>query len=526
MKWRSMKVVCVVPPLHFPVNELGHGYQPPLGLLSIAGPLADAGFSVKLVDADAAHLSNQDVVAYLRTVGAQVVLLGHSGSMAANPSALELLGEIKNALPTVKTVYGGVYPTYAAREIMSVDKTVDFIVLGEGEETTLALLRALQNNSDCFDSIKGLAWRSDGKVVINRQCPVIQNLDQYRVAWELANWSLYPGRHLPGRSAIVQFSRGCPNTCTYCGQWMFWKRWRHRSVSKFVDELQYLREVHDVRTVWVADENWGYDRNLFHELLGAISERKLGISIFCALCAEDIVRDADRLDLYRSAGIVCLMMGVESFDEAVLGRVGKNNPYSITTKAVNALRQRGILSVVNVIYGLRDETWRSLLQTLVLLRRMSPDFFNALHLTPLSWTKEGREIDQARIIQPDQRLWNFRQPVIQPVNFSPRGIAIAVKLSEALFYFRPAWFLSRFFDSDLVRRQIMRDSFLRLARVYLSEWRELFRAKFLKPGLLSRTGSQHGLLMPQKRSIQVAAATPKWARSTSSEIDEGIIQDQ
>jgi len=493
-----MKVVCVVAPLHFPVNEIGHGYQPPLGLLSIAGPLLNAGFDVELVDADAGHLTNQDVISHLRQAKAQVALIGHSGSMAANPAALRLIADIKNELPSIGTVYGGVYPTYACNEIMINNSTVDFIVLGEGEETTLDLLTALRNKSHDFGSVKGLAWRSDSKIVVNRRRRPILNLDQFRVAWELVNWSLYPGHHLGGRSAMVQFSRGCPHTCTYCGQWMFWKQWRHRSIAKFVDELQFLYTVHDVQAVWIADENWGHDKYLFRSLLEAIIERKIGISIFCALCAEDVVRDADMLNLYREAGVVCLMMGVESFDKAVLGRVGKNNPYSITTKAVSILRQHGILSVVNVIYGLRDETLRSLLQTLAQLRRMSPDFYNALHLTPLSWTQEGQEIDAARIVQPDQRRWDFRQPVIQPVNFSPKGLAVAVKLSEAFFYFRPTWFFKRFFDRDVVIRRIMRDSFLRLARVYLDEWKELLRSTYLQPGQLLKTRHQLAILMPQK----------------------------
>lgn len=473
-----MKVVCVVPPLHFPVNEIGHGYQPPLGLLTVAGPLVDAGFPVELLDADAGHLSHRDIINHLRVVGAQVALVGHSGSMVANPAAMSLMAAIKAALPEVVTVYGGVYPTYACREIMRLEPAVDFIVCGEGEETTLALLTAIQNGDRDLIPVAGLAWRSSGEVVINRPRQPIWDLDRYRVAWELANWSLYKNHHLAGRSAIVQFSRGCPHSCTYCGQWMFWKRWRHRAIERFVDELQYLREKCDVRTVWIADENWGCDRELIRDLLEAIVARKIGINIFCAMRAEDIVRDADRIALYRQAGIICLMMGVESLDEAVLERVGKNNSYAITSQAVSLLRQQGILSIVNVIYGLREETWGTLWQTLRQLRRMSPDFYNALHLTPLSWTSEGRAVDPARIVQYDQSKWDFRQPVIQPEHFSPRGLAIAVKLSEALFYLRPLWFLNRFFDSDPIKRQIIRDAFPRLVNVYLNEWSELLQTDF------------------------------------------------
>jgi anaerobic magnesium-protoporphyrin IX monomethyl ester cyclase len=38
----------------------------------------------------------------------------------------------------------------------------------------------------------------------------------------------------------MQFSRGCPLTCTYCGQWLFWKKWRHRSPRNLVGELATL----------------------------------------------------------------------------------------------------------------------------------------------------------------------------------------------------------------------------------------------------------------------------------------------
>lgn len=502
-----MRIVCVVPPLHFPVNEIGHGYQPPLGLLTVAGPLMDAGFSVDLLDADAGHLSHQDIITHLQHVGAQVVLVGHSGSIVANPASLSLIADIKAALPNVVTVYGGVYATYACREIMRLIPAVDFIVCGEGEVTTLALLAALQAGERDFSSVAGLAWRFERDVVINQPRQPIQDLDRFRVAWELVDWSLYHNHHLPGRSAIVQFSRGCPHMCTYCGQWMFWKRWRHRSIERFVDELLYLRERYDVRTAWVADENWGCDQEVLGAVLEALVAHHVGMHIFCAMCAEDIVRDADRIDLYRQSGIICLMMGVESLDEAVLARVGKNNPYTTTAQAVNLLRQHGILSIVNVIYGLRSETWCTLWRTLRQLHAMSPDFYNALHLTPLSWTSEGHATDLRRIVQVDQRKWDFRQPVIQPEYFSPKMLAVAVKLSEALFYLRPMWLLRRLVDRDSIKRQIMRDASPRLVRVYLDEWSTLARTTFAAPGRALEELDQLALLMPRMIAIRPAAFT-------------------
>ncbi len=200
---------------------------------------------------------------------------------------------------------------------------MDFIVCGEGEITARELLTAIRDGKQEFRTVEGLAWRSNEEVVINRPRQPIQDLDEFRTAWELVNWPLYPNNHISGRSAVVAFSRGCPNACTYCGQWAFWKRWRHHSIDFFVDELQSLSEQHDVRMVWIADENWGCDQQIFLALLETIATRNVGIQIVCTMCADHIVRDADRIDLYRQAGIICVGMGVESLDEGVLERIGK-----------------------------------------------------------------------------------------------------------------------------------------------------------------------------------------------------------
>ncbi len=491
-----MRIACIVPPLHFPVNEFGHGYLPPLGLLSLAGPLIDHGHQVTLIDADAGRLSVQKIIQRLRDLGVELALVGHSGSMVANPNSLNLCHEIKEALPEIKTVYGGVYPTYASEEILRQFPEIDFIVRGEGEITVTELASALGSDAKRFAQISGLSWRDDQQIVTNPPRAPIQDLDQFRVAWELLDWRLYRNNHLPGQIALVQFSRGCPLSCTYCGQWGFWKKWRHRSIAKFVDELEFLELKCGVSMVWTADENWGDDPELLHRLLTAIAERGLKLRIFCAMCAKDVVRDRDTLHLYKRAGIVCLMMGIESFDDAVLEKVRKANPGGITREAISLLRQNGILTVVNVIHGLKDESWRSILKTTLDLRRAGPDFYNALHLTPLSWTKEGRSVHVDQIIQMDQSHWDFRKPVIQSGRMSPFQQALAVKFSEVFFYFRPLWILKQLLLRDPIQRRIALDGFPRLCLVFLSECVTLFRLKFSKPGEASKDPRRLSLLLP------------------------------
>lgn len=71
-------------------------------------------------------------------------------------------------------------------------------------------------------------------------------------------------------------------------------------------------------------------------------------------------------------------MGVEFFNDDVLRKVNKANPGGVACEAVALLRAAGILTVSNVIHGLKAESWRPILKATRNLRRAGPDYYNTL----------------------------------------------------------------------------------------------------------------------------------------------------
>ncbi|MGH2542169.1 MAG: cobalamin-dependent protein, partial [Ardenticatenaceae bacterium] len=138
-----MKILLINPPYQTFTSRLGAGHQIPLGLLMIGGPLVDAGHDVRLLDAEQAHLSLPAIVHDVQQFTPDLIMTGHAGSTPAHPVCMEMLGAIKQALPAVVTVYGGIFPTYHAARILAEESSVDFIVRGEGEATALALISLL-----------------------------------------------------------------------------------------------------------------------------------------------------------------------------------------------------------------------------------------------------------------------------------------------------------------------------------------------------------------------------------------------
>src|SRR5439155_26458800 len=132
-KQHRMNVRLINPPYQTLTSNLGVGHQVPLGLLMVGGALIDGGHDVALLDAEARHFSIDQIVGEVRQRRPQVVMTGHAGSTPAHPVCVAMLRAIGAACPRVVTVYGGVYPTYHAREILEAEPAIDVIIRGEGE---------------------------------------------------------------------------------------------------------------------------------------------------------------------------------------------------------------------------------------------------------------------------------------------------------------------------------------------------------------------------------------------------------
>ncbi len=395
------RIVLLTPARRFIANRFGLGYQIPLGLVLLGGPLVDAGYEVKLIDNDLYGWSHERLASEISSFDTDYLLIGHTGSTAAHTTCLETATALRSALPKLRIVYGGVYPSYADQSTLQECPAIDMIVRGEGEETVLQLIAASENHSG-LDKITGITWRDGPVIRINPPRRPIRDLDAYRPGWELVDWSRYQLFNV-GRSAGMQFSRGCPLTCTYCGQWMFWKKWRHRSPRNFVAQLRTLAEEYGVKIVWLADENFAADPEAAREVLELLGESKLDLSLNINMTAADIVRDADMLPLYKAAGVDYVVMGVESLEDNVVAAVRKNNPYQISRRAVRLLREHNIISLVNIIYGLEDETPGTLLRKFKKICELDPDILNAVYLTPHFWTSAGRATNPHDVIQTDSR---------------------------------------------------------------------------------------------------------------------------
>ena len=249
-----------------------------------------------------------------------------------------VVGKIKKIRPQAKVVLGGPYLTMSYEQILQGEPLYDFMVMGEGEYTTLELVQYLERGEDDFSNVLGLVWRKpSGAVVKNNHRSLIKDLDAMP----------FPSRDLleteshdsvdDGLTESVRMvtSRGCVANCSFCCVNLFstlqkGKRWRGRSPKNVVDELEILYKKYGVRVVNFSDSSFedpgkpGKIRaaEICHEII----RRDIPVSAKIYMRCETMLNEEDieLYKLFKKAGIDVIIMGVEAGSDYELELYKKN----------------------------------------------------------------------------------------------------------------------------------------------------------------------------------------------------------
>ena len=469
-----MRILLLNPPHTAIGSRIPDEHLPPFGLLCLGGPLIDAGHEVRLLNADPSDMSDGEIVDGVAGFAPDVLMIGHSGSSSAHPTVARLCRALKARLPGMWIVYGGVFPSYHWREVLDECPEIDVIVRGEGEATAVSLVSALETGSAVVE-VPGLAFREDGVPKASRPAPMIGDLDAYRIGWELIDFDDY-GYWGGKKGVILQFSRGCPHLCTYCGQRGFWTKWRHRDPVKFAREIAWLVREHGVELINLADENPTSSRKAWLAFLKALVAEDVQVTIIGSTRADDIVRDAEHLPLYRKAGVLRFLLGLEGTDEATLEAIKKGGSRSKDREAIRLLRAHGMIGLCTFAVGFAEETDRDYWRMLRTLLAYDPDQIMSIFATPHRWTPFFEASKARRVVEPDLRRWDYKHQVLEVPGVPAWRVFLWVKLIEVALQARPKALWRTFLHPDPDIRHAMRWYTAMGKRVQLREWKEfLFR---------------------------------------------------
>jgi len=354
-----MKVLLVLPRTKPNTN-------PPLGLAYIAAILRKNGVGVEILDPTFEGAEH----ALKRLCQIDYDLLG-IGTYTMNFNlGLEWAKFVKARKKDIPILFGGVHPTILFQEVIE-NKEIDFVVIGEGEETTLELWRALKGIHP-LEAVKGLVFKRNGEVMINPPRPLMEPLDSILFpARDLLPMNKYLRANF-GRSAwavrqpstSIITSRGCPFNCTYCSSHlMFGHKTRYRSVKNIVDEMEALIEEYQIQGLSIVDDTFIISKKHIYELAEEMKKRKIKIEFICN-GRVDII-DKDILRLLKDIGCVGIAFGVESGSQSILDhRLKKGITLEQVRKAFDLAYEAGIPTDAYFMIGIPGETEKDIRETI------------------------------------------------------------------------------------------------------------------------------------------------------------------
>ncbi|GFO66285.1 B12-binding domain-containing radical SAM protein [Geomonas paludis] len=430
MSAANNKILLVTPPYHSGIPEIS-GRWLPLGLVYLAGAAREAGVEAEIYDAMATGDGYPEIERRIAEAAPRYVA---TGAMTATVGdAIRVLESAKALDPAVITILGGIHPSFMHPEILGSSAAVDYIVVGEGEQTLATLLKTLEEGGDPA-GVPGVAYREGGEAKATPPAPLIEDLDALAPAWDLVDWSLYSYFVIPdSRFAAIGTSRGCSHDCAFCSQQQFWRKaWRAREPVKVAQEVALLHRRYGVNAILITDEHPTRDAARWERLLDLLIEQALPVHLILETRAEDVLRDRDIFWKYAKAGVVHISLGIESADRQMLERLGKEQQTDAAAEALSVIHAHGIVSEASFIVGFPDETPESVRATLKTAQRYNPDNANFFALTP--WPYGGMPELAPLIREKDYARYNFIDPVLEPEFMSLKELQAAINDCYRRFY--------------------------------------------------------------------------------------------
>jgi len=447
-----MKVLLVQPPTqHMIVGnnpaiiDEERGHNPPLGILYIAGYLeAHTDHEVEVIDCLVEELDCSRLGDHVRESAPDVV--GITCLSFTLIDTLEAVRTVKTESPESLVVLGGPHPSIYPEGTASLEG-VDYVAMGEGEETMAELLDSLARG-DRAPEMPGLAYLHEGRVVNTGRREPIQDLDSLPMpARHLTPYTKYSSLLAKGRAVTTMFtSRGCPFGCKYCDRPNMGRRFRFRTAENVIAEFEQCLGM-GIDEFLVYDDTFSVSKERALEICRGITQR--GLEVFWDIRTRVDLVDEELLTALRDAGCVRVHYGVEAGTDAILKDLNRGVTVDQVRDSFRRTKEAGLGTLGYFMIGNPGETREDIERTMELATELDPDFAHITILTPFPATQLYADALERGMYETDHWAEFARDPSpkFRPrfweENFTPEELLALCERFYRRFYGRPRFMLKR-----------------------------------------------------------------------------------
>lgn len=284
-------------------------------------------------------------------------VLGFSCYIWNIEETIAIIKMIKKIMPELIIVLGGPEVSYDTDYWMKRLPEVDFIVMGEGEETFHHLLQVIEGDRK-FHFVYGIAYRKGDEVIITPGRP---KLDLNEI----------PSPHrfeedvptLANRVVYFETSRGCPFSCQFCLS-SIEVGVRYFDMERTKADLLYLIDS-GAKLIKFVDRTFNIKREYALEIFDFLIKNHRGC-VFQFEITADIMRPEvlEFLSEHAPPGIFRFEIGVQSTNDLTNELVKRRQNFAKLTRTVTMVRDSNKIDQhLDLIAGLPEENYDSFRKT-------------------------------------------------------------------------------------------------------------------------------------------------------------------
>jgi len=441
-----MRILLVNPP-----SPTIYGPFIPLGLAYIAGSLLRHGHEITIWDINAEKWSKEEVIKKIKEGGSAFQLAGITALGGDYPYVKWFSESLGNAHPGIKIVLGG-YLASALPLFLMDHLPIDFLAVGEAEETIVELADVLANGDD-LSRVKGIYFRdASHKIVAAPPRARINNMEHLPLPpWDHFPMEVYLQDQHPdldyrsenyGAGLVsIMASRGCPFNCIYCDHTIKGYRPRYRPVESVIDEIKVLLAKYGdkINTFYFWDDILIWDREWILEFCDSLHREKLVINWTCNGHVNKV--EPRLMARIRDAGCINVRFGIESGSQRILDSLHKGVKVEDALEALRVCLDAGLNLTTYIMVGMTGENHESINETINFFKRLIRPFnvyqVKRIHffmLTPFVGTNLFEKVKKDGLISDIdeylQRGFDAYHDI--PLNISGQSDSDLIKLKKRL----------------------------------------------------------------------------------------------
>ena len=366
-------------------------YEPPIWAGMLANHCRSKNFKTAILDCEVNKFDYEKSAKEINNLKPKIacfVVYGQQPSASSQnmEGATKTSIELKKLNNEIKTLFVGGHVAALPKETLLKESSIDFVALNEGVYSISNLLSADNLNEESYlKKIKGIGFRNnENQIILNEPEIVVPKKlledDLPGIAWDLlpklseyrtAGWHSWSNNSDKQPFAALYTSLGCPYKCSFCMINIINRTNNDENISSqnsnifrwwspefIIKQFDYIAKQ-GVKNVKIADELFVLNPNHFMKICDLLIERNYGFNIW-AYSRIDTCKP-QYLEKLKKAGVNWLGLGIENPDTVLRKEVHKDSYKEVKIiDVINGIRDSGINVAANYIFGLPEDTEKSL----------------------------------------------------------------------------------------------------------------------------------------------------------------------